>query len=48
MPDLLTALTVLPWLIPGGLFTVIFFEWSARDRGAQETLRRVGLKDSDD
>ena len=33
MSDLLTALMILPWLIPLGLFTVIFFEWSARTRG---------------
>lgn len=29
--DALTALTVVPWLIPLGFFTFIFLEWSREE-----------------
>jgi hypothetical protein len=39
--DLLTALTVLPWLIPLGFFTFIFIEQSGRGRGEANLYARL-------
>jgi hypothetical protein len=44
--DLLISIAVLPWLGVGGFFVFIFLEWSGRDRGAQDVLRKGRDRDS--
>jgi hypothetical protein len=41
MADGWVALTCLPWLIPLGIFTVIFMEWSGRGRGEENLHTRL-------
>lgn len=41
MGDLLTALTVAPWLILLGWFTFIFIEWSGRGKGETHVHARL-------
>jgi hypothetical protein len=41
LSDWLTAMTILPWLIPLGFFVFIFLEWSGRDRREDNVHARL-------